>query len=211
MINRRANPYRKSCNMSAVKSVELRNEKGSLIKVKDSKANIAVAFENKEIADPETKKEGVPTEADMMLVQVELKQPGASGVEIFLETEKQKNICVLVLSRKGKSPTLDEYDQKQLVRTKRGERRIIFTDLEMGDPDATPTHHLGFKVVKCGKSNTSKEYVMTSTVVESQLNLTFTLFMHACNYWNPVEKKWDGDGCKVFIIMQSILFIVRSQ
>ena len=183
--------------MTDVKSLELRDERGRLLTVKDADAKIALPFEQNTIENVTTETKAVPRDIDMILAQFAIDKAGACGVEVHLNSEKQRGTCVQVFSRKRRPPVIDRYDQMKIFRTRGKERQFVFNDLDNGDVANPPLHHLGFKVVKCAKSNVSSEYVRTSPVVETSLNITFKTFVHCCTFWDQKKETWSGEGCKV--------------
>ena len=200
VIIRNKNPYPGSCGLSNVKSIDLRDERGALLKVTNADANIAVGFDRETVEEATSEEEGVPTDVAMVLVNFELNKPGACGVEVFLETEKTKNTCVQIFSRKLHPPTADSFDQMVMVRgsNKKGKkRRVLINDLEYGNEATPPAHYLGYRVVNCAKSNVSSDFVMTSPVMETALNISFESYVHCCTFWDPTNREWSGEGCKV--------------
>lgn len=186
--------------MSPVKSIELRDERGTPLKVENADSNIAVSFDREEVEEATPEEERVTTNVSMVMLSFEVNQPGTCIVEVILTTQKVKETCVQLFSRKRRPANADMYDQTSMARARKKKKtqRFVYKDVERGDSDAPhPVHHLAYRPVKCAKSNVSDGYVMTSPVVETVLSISLKTYVHCCSFWDPKKRKWSGDGCQV--------------
>ena len=183
--------------MSPSKKVELRDEHGNIISIKDAEVDIAIAFERDTIHNVTEYEIYLPTDVKIMSVTFPLNQHGASGVQIFVDAEELEGFCFKVYSRKTHRPSVNRYHQFALFPMDGYQHKVVFDDLEHGDVVASPLHHLGIKHVECNRSSETGELVVTSLKVSVDVNVTFGTSMHYCAYWDMENKQWDGKGCKV--------------